>query len=68
MELSKEFGPPKKRFGPAEIYTVPVRMTTRSQVLLLNSGLAYMLADSSDIALKISSFICLLRFSGSCTF
>ena len=28
----------KKRFEPAEVYTMPVRMTTRSQVLLLNSG------------------------------
>ena len=34
MELSKEF---KKIFGPAVVYTVPVRMTTRSPVLLLNS-------------------------------
>ena len=38
MELSKKLGPPKKRFGPAEVCNVPVQMTTRSQVLLLNSA------------------------------
>ena len=27
----------QKRFGPAEVYKVPIQMTTRSQVLLLNS-------------------------------
>ena len=28
----------KNRFGPAEVFKVPVQMTTRSQVLLLNSA------------------------------
>ena len=28
----------KNSFGPAEVYKVPVQMTTRSQVPLLNSG------------------------------
>ena len=31
----------KKRFGPADVYKVPVQMTTRSQVLLLNSDFIY---------------------------
>ena len=41
MELSKKNRSTKKRFGPAEVYKVPVQMTTRSQVLLLNSGTTY---------------------------
>ena len=37
----------QKIFGPAVVYTVPVRMTTRSQVLLLNSVTYINSLDSS---------------------
>ena len=36
--LQKKIRSTKKRFGPAEFAIVPVRMTTRSQGLLLNSA------------------------------
>ena len=47
----------KKRFGPAEVYKVPVQMTTRSQVLLLNSdirgGFTNITADYQKLRLEI---------------
>ena len=43
MELSKKVRSTKKRFGPAEVHKVPVQMTTRSQILLLNSDDTYFL-------------------------
>ena len=45
----------KNRFGPAEVYKVPVQMTTRSQVLLLNS-------ESSILALTFLK-CCMAFFS-----
>ena len=48
----------KKRFRPAEVYKVPVQMTTRSQVHLLNSDKSYQNFQTANALAKKSSGLC----------